>query len=100
MKSLLESQMEKMVVQMAEVHARQRRIETSLFRVAEQVGVTYTPANNKVSIRTSTSVDVFGLDATLGSIKRALEETGNYPPQDLVGVYVRDSLVAEIDFIS
>ena len=100
MKTALETQVEKMVIQIDEVFARQRRIETLLHRVAEQIGVTRQPMQQRVALRTATSVEAQGWDTPIGHIKRALEETGNFPPTDLVGVYIRDALVAEIDFIS
>lgn len=100
MKTLLEAQMEQMTTQVKEIFARQRRMETMLYKIAEASGVANPKESGKVVMRTSTSVEIAGLDTPIGHIKRALEETSNYPPQDLVGVYFRDVLIAEIDFIT
>ncbi len=81
-----------------EIHDRVRRMETLLFKLAEQSGVTRTTVEPVVEILDSGDIRVIGYDVTLARIKRELKTTGKFKVDMTVGIWVGDDYIGEVVF--
>ena len=98
MKTLLESQMEKLSLQIDEIHGRTRRMETGMHKMRESMGVEVERTIPLVTVANSSMVDVAGYDVPLGHIKRALEHAGKFDTGIDVSVWCKEKRLATVMF--
>ena len=91
-------QIEQIFNQMNELVARNRRIETSVFKVREHMGLVDPDAECPVKVATSSRVDIRAWDGSLGAIKRALENEKLFRHDHPVKVFFRGECVAMVAF--
>lgn len=84
--------------QLKEVQDRTRRIETSLYKIRDHLGVTPNDTDRVVTVLHGGDVEVRGHDVTLARIRKELIACNAFVKGTPVGVYVNDELIAEITF--
>ena len=82
-----------------EILARDRRIETALFRIGEKLGVERVNSERVVDVISHSEVHVRGFDVTLAKIKHDMQDASNFIPDTPVSVIKDGVEIAVVTFL-